>query len=99
MTEKLLVKQLLNSKPVVLDDVNDRIMHLSVNDIRALLDEHKIIVMSKVSERLSSSLGECVRGNDYELIAGFDGEYWLMDKDVNSGETLKQWVDGVMNLR
>jgi|GEM_PF-3887842 len=52
-----------------------------------------------VSARLSSSLGECVEGNDYEIVADKDGRFWINHKEVGSGEPLEQWIDSVLNVR
>ena len=51
------------------------------------------------SARLSSSLGECVDGNDYEIVAARDGRFWINHKVVGSGEPLEQWIDSVLNVR
>jgi len=80
------------------DDEFDRIQHLSVNDVRAMLDEHAKCVLSDVSARLSSSLGE-VEGNAYDVVFDKDGKFWINHKEVGSGEPLKQWIDGVLNVR
>lgn len=52
-----------------------------------------------LTERLSSSLGECVEGNDYEIVADKDGRFWINHKEVGSGEPLEQWIDSVLNVR
>lgn len=98
-TEKLIEKHLFGKKPEKWDDEFDRIKHLSVNDVRAMLDEHAKCVLSDVSARLSSSLGECVEGNDYEIVAYKDGRFWINHNEVGSGEPLKQWIDTVLNER
>ena len=64
-TEQLIEKHIFGKKPEKWDDEFDRIQHLSVNDVRAMLDEHAKCVLADVSTRLSSSLGE-VDGNDNE---------------------------------
>lgn len=51
-----------------------------------------------VSARLSASLGE-VEGNKYEVVFDKDGQFWINHKEVGSGEPLKQWIDGVLNVR
>lgn len=85
-------------KPEKWDDEFDRIQHLSVNDIKALLDEHAKCVLSDVSARLSYSLGE-VDGNAYEVVCDKDGNFWITHKEVGSGEPFKQWIDDVLNVR
>ena len=55
--------------------------------------------IANVSARLSSSLGECVEGNDYEIVADKDGRFWINHKEVGSGEPLVQWIDSVLNVR
>lgn len=98
-TEQLIEKHLFGGiKPEQWDDEFDRISHLSVNDIRAMLDEHAKYILSEVSARLSSSLGE-VEGNAYEVVFDKDGKFWINHKEVGSGEPLKQWVDRVLNVR
>lgn len=97
-TEELIEKHLFGEKPEKWDEF-DRIHHLSVNDVRAMLDEHAKCVLSDVSARLSSSLGECVEGNDYEIVADKDGRFWINHKEVGSGEPLEQWIDSVLNVR
>ena len=54
--------------------------------------------LADVSARLSSSLGECVEGNDYEIVADKDGRFWINHKVVGSGEPLNQWIDSVLNV-
>ena len=56
-------------------------------------------LLHDVSARLSSSLGECVDGNDYEIVADKDGRFWIYHKVVGSGEPLEQWIDSVLNVR
>ena len=97
-TEQLIEKHLFGKKPEKWDDEFDRIQHLSVNDVRAMLDEHAKCVLSDVSARLSSSLGE-VEGNAYEVVFDKDDSFWINHKEVGSGEPLKQWIDGVLNVR
>ncbi len=97
--EQLIEKHLFGKKPEKWDDEFDRIQHLSVNNVRALLDEHAKCVLSDVSALLSSSLGECVEGNDYEIVADKDGRFWISHKEVGSGEPLEQWIDSVLNVR
>ena len=98
-TEQLIEKHLFGGKkPEKWDDEFDRIQHLSVNDVRAMLDEHAKCVLSDVSARLSSSLGE-VEGNAYEVVFDKDGKFWISHKEVGSGEPLKQWIDDVLNVR
>jgi hypothetical protein len=57
------------------------------------------VALADVSARLSSSLGECVEDNDYEIVADKDGRFWINHKEVGSGEPLEQWIDGVLNVR
>jgi len=66
-------------------------------DLTEAIDQ--LCVLADVSARLSSSLGECVEGNDYEIVADKDGRFWINHKVVGSGEPLKQWIDGVLNVR
>lgn len=47
-TEQLIEKHLFGKKPEKWDDEFDRIQHLSVNDVRAMLDEHAKCVLSDV---------------------------------------------------
>lgn len=49
-TEKLIEKHLFGKKPEKWDDEFDRIKHLSVNDVRAMLDEHAECVLSDVRQ-------------------------------------------------
>ena len=63
------------------------------------LKEGQTLPLGSVSARLSSSLGECVEGNDYEIVADKDGRFWINHKEVGSGEPLEQWIDGVLNVR
>ena len=56
-------------------------------------------VIGDFSSRLSSSLGECIEGNDYEIVADKDGRFWINHKIVGSGEPLEQWIDSVLNVR
>jgi len=93
--EQLIEKHLFGKKLDKWDDKFDRIQHLSVNDIRAMLDEYAKCVLSDVSTRLSKSLGEA-DGNDYEVVFDRDGQFWINHKVVGSGEPLKQWIDGVL---
>ena len=58
----------------------------------------RLKVLSDVGARLSSSLGE-VKGNAYEVVFDKDGKFWINHKEVGSGEPLKQWIDGVLNVR
>lgn len=53
------------------------------------------VSVSDVSARLSSSLGECVKGNNYEIVAEKDG-FWINHKEVGSGEPLTQWIDSAL---
>ena len=46
-----------------------------------------------ISLVLIQSLGECIEGNDYEIIAGKDGKWWLKHKQVGSSEPLKEWIE------
>ncbi len=96
--EQLIGKHLFGNKPDKWDDEFERIQHLSVNDVRALLKEHAQCVLSNVSARLSSSLGEA-EGNAYEVVFEKDGQFWINHKEVGSGEPLKQWIDSVLNVR
>lgn len=96
--EQLIEKHLFGKKPKEWDDEFDRIQHLSVNDVRAMLEEYAKYVLSNVSARLSSSLGECVEGNNYEVVSDKDGSFWINHKEVGSGEPLKQWIDSVLNV-
>ena len=57
------------------------------------------LAISDVSARLSSSLGLCLDGNDYEIVANKDGRFWINHKVVGSGEPLVQWIDSVLNVR
>ena len=57
------------------------------------------VALADVSALLSSSLGECVEGNDYEILADKDGRFWINHKEVGSGEPLTQWIDSVLNVR
>ena len=98
-SEQLIEKHLFGKKPKKWDDEFDRIQHLSVNDIYAMLDEHYKCVLSNVSARLHSSLGECVEGNDYEIVADEDGRFWINHKGLGSGEPLEQWIDSALNVR
>jgi hypothetical protein len=66
------------------------------NKNKALTEQCNI---ANVSARLSSSLGECVEGNDYEIVADKDGRFWINHKEVGSGEPLEQWIDSVLNVR
>lgn len=56
-------------------------------------------IVNNVSGLLESSLGECVEGNDYEVVADKDGSFWINHKEVGSGEPLKQWIDGALNVK
>jgi len=56
-------------------------------------------VIPDVSAILSSSLGECVEGNDYEIVADKDGRFWINHKEVGSGEPLEQWINSALNVR
>lgn len=98
-TEHLIEKHLFVIKPEKWNDEFDRIQHMTVNGVRALLDEHTKCVLSKVSARLAASLGECVQGNDYEIVADKDGRFWINHVEVGSGEPLVQWIDSVLNVR
>jgi hypothetical protein len=40
-----------------------------------------------------------VEGNAYEVVFDKDGKFWINHKEVGSGEPLKQWIDGVLNVR
>lgn len=77
----------------------DRLHMTQQQLVKILFDEHAKCVLSDVSARLSSSLGECVEGNDYEIVADKDGSFWINHKEVGSGEPLKQWIDDVLNVR
>ena len=57
------------------------------------------LAIPDVSARLYSSLGECVEGNDYEIVADKDGRFWINHKVVGSGEPLEQWINSVLNVR
>jgi hypothetical protein len=59
----------------------------------------KPCTIQNVSARLSASLGECVEGNDYEIVADKDGRFWINHKVVGSGEPLEQWINSVLNVR
>jgi hypothetical protein len=67
----------------------------SVNDIRAMLNEHAQLILSDVAQLLSSSLGEA-EGNVYEIVFEDDGQFWIYHKFVESGEPLKQWIDEIL---
>lgn len=72
--------------------------------ITELMEEYhqaklKLLGISNVSALLSDSLGECVEGNDYEIVADKDGRFWINHKEVGSGEPLTQWIDSVLNVR
>lgn len=56
------------------------------------------LILNDISMRLSNSLGECVDGNDYEIIADGDGRFWISHKEVGSGEPLEQWINSVINI-
>jgi hypothetical protein len=59
----------------------------------------KALGLAHVSVRLSSSLGECVEGNDYEIVPDKNGRFWINHKEIGSGEPLEQWIDSVLNVR
>jgi len=61
-TEQLIEKYLFGKKPEKWDDKFDRIQHLSVNDVRAMLDEHAKCVLSDVSGSLLKSLHQDLKG-------------------------------------
>jgi len=67
----------------------------SVNDIRAMLNEHAQLILSDVAQLLSSSLGES-EGNIYEIVFEDDGQFWIYHKFVESGEPLKQWIEEIL---
>ena len=68
-TEQLIEKHLFGKKPKNWDDEFDRIQHLSVNDVRALLDEHAKCVLSDVSVSLLEEAANLV-GNPGTNISG-----------------------------
>lgn len=66
-------------------------------ELNELIEREVALRMRDISARLSSSLGE-VEGNAYDVV--FDnGRFWINHKVVGSGEPLKQWIDGVLNVR
>lgn len=42
-----------------------------------VLSEVKKSTIHNVSARLTAALGECVEGNDYEIVADKDGRFWI----------------------
>lgn len=52
--------------------------------------------MNKSAIKLNKSLGKCTEGNDYEIIAGKDGRFWINHKHVCSGEPLIQWIKSTL---
>jgi hypothetical protein len=63
-TEKLIEKHLFGKKPEKWDDEFDRIKHLSVNDVRAMLDEHAECVLSGVSHSMTGDGMNCLEFYD-----------------------------------
>ncbi len=109
MTDKELnsIGQWLNTKGYDLD-LNDCFWmedwianETKFRDIAELMQEYhkEQLLIHSVSARLSDSLGECVEGNDYEIVADKDGRFWINHKEVGSGEPLTQWIDSVLNVR
>jgi len=43
-------------------------------------------------EALINSLGEPSKDNKYEIVA-IDGQWWIIHKEVGSGEPLKQFLE------
>lgn len=58
----------------------------------------KLLGAADVSARLSASLGKCIEGNDYEIVADKDGRFWINHKEVGSGEPLEQWINSVLTM-
>jgi len=67
-------------------------------ELNELIEREVALRIHDVSARLSSSLGEA-EGNAYEVVFDKDGRFWINHKEVGSGEPLKQWIDGVLNVR
>lgn len=64
-----------------------------------LLRENEELKSVNVADVLSSSLGECVEGNDYEIVADEDGRFWINHKVVGSGEPLEQWINDAIQQK
>ncbi len=69
-----------------------------VRKLKEALTKAGNLPISDVSARLSASLGECVEGNDYEIVADKDGRFWINHKQIGSGEPLEQWIVSVLNV-
>ena len=50
--------------------------------------------LSLPPEKLIESLGECAKDNEYEIASSSEGRWWIIHKEVGSGEPLKQWLTG-----
>ena len=48
--------------------------------------------------RVISLLGECVEGNDYEILADKDGRFWINHKVIGSGEPFAQFLETALKL-
>ena len=55
------------------------------------------LLIKYISSTLIRSLGDCVEGNEYEIVPDKDGRWWINHKVVGSGEPLKQWIESELS--
>ena len=65
------------------DHLESKAENLPISDVRLSANE------------LIQSLGECKDGNAYKIEPSSEGRWWIIHKEIGSGEPLRQWLTNI----
>jgi len=65
--------------------------------VKEYIDKKFEKLVHLIIDKLIKSLGDCLEGNEYEIVPDKDGRWWINHKVVGSGEPLKQWIESELS--